>query len=749
MLHDLEEVCNNDPRKFWDYLDKLGPRQNKSIPMKVYDDNHEIVSELDRVLDKWKTEFHSLYSCPSNSDDNFNETFYENALHNKRIKEQEMDSDEYVSNPEINMPLSFEELERCVGKLKLKKAVGLDVIPNEVLKKHDVMMLLFYLYQNFLNNCILPSVWLKSIITPVPKSASKDPYVPLNYRGISLLSCVSKLFSSIINQRIQNYMENNNLFVDEQNGFRRNRSCQDHVFTLNSIIRNQLLQGKSTYCCFIDMQKAFDWVNRDLLFYKLLLNNIDGNVYKCIKALYNNPTGCVRLNDYSTDWFDIDSGVRQGDSLSPTLFGIFINDLAQDVNQLGLGIEVDGQNISILLYADDIVVFAKSEEELQRILDCISNWCSKWRLRINEGKSNIVHFRNRRKQRTSNNFQLCGKELNIVDKYKYLGIIMNEFLDYTVTADILAGAAGRALGGVISKFRNMKNVCFKTFSKLYHTSVTTVMDYCSAVWGFKKLETCDRIQQRATRYYLGVHQLAPILGLEGDIGWHRCRTRRLIEMGRMWNRFISMDDDRLTKKVFLWDYSMSVTKTNWCHDFNSMLQSINMPEIFVNRTNCDITVLSNKCITLQENEWQSALPSKPKLRTYVKFKDNFQTEEYVKFCYSRKQRSLLAQLRLGILPLHIETGRYRNKTVEERICELCRNQVENEIHFVCECPHYNDIRAQMYDQIIANVEFQSFSNEDKFIYLMKFEWKHLARYLELAWDKRKQIMYSNSQVADT
>ena len=121
---------------------------------------------------------------------------------------------------------------------------------------------------------------------------------------------------------------------------------------------------------------------------------------------------------------------------------------------------------------------------------------------------------------------------------------MNEHLDYTVTADILAGAAGRALGAVISKFRNMKNVCFKTFSKLYHTSVTSVMDYCSAVWGFKRLEGCDKIQQRATRYYLGVHQLAPILGLEADIGWHRCRTRRLIEMGRMWNRFINMDDNR-------------------------------------------------------------------------------------------------------------------------------------------------------------------------------------------------------------
>ncbi len=111
---------------------------------------------------------------------------------------------------------------------------------------------------------MLPSMWLKSVINPIPKGFNKDPFVPLNYRGISLLSCVVKVFSGIINKRIVNYCESNNIYEDEQNGFRCKSSCEEDIYSLTSIIRNKLSQNQSTYCCFIDKQKAFDWVERDL-----------------------------------------------------------------------------------------------------------------------------------------------------------------------------------------------------------------------------------------------------------------------------------------------------------------------------------------------------------------------------------------------------------------------------------------------------------------------------------------------------
>ena len=110
-------------------------------------------------------------------------------------------------------------------------------------------------------------------------------YNPLNYRGISLLPCIAKLYSSILNNRLTQYCDYLEIIVDEQNGFRKDRSCVDHIFVLTSIVRNIINNNLSTYCAFIDFKKAFDCINRELLLYKLLMYNIDGKMFRVINGL--------------------------------------------------------------------------------------------------------------------------------------------------------------------------------------------------------------------------------------------------------------------------------------------------------------------------------------------------------------------------------------------------------------------------------------------------------------------------------
>ena len=117
------------------------------------------------------------------------------------------------------------------------------------------------------------------------------------------------------------------------------------------------------------MEKCFDWIDRDLLLFKLISYNIDGYFYNAIKRLYSNTSSCVMLNGKVSDFFNVSSGVRQGDVLSPTLFSIMINDLAIEINNLKLGINCGLVQISLLLYADDIVFMADSPEKLQKMLD--------------------------------------------------------------------------------------------------------------------------------------------------------------------------------------------------------------------------------------------------------------------------------------------------------------------------------------------------------------------------------------------
>ena len=206
---------------------------------------------------------------------------------------------------------------------------------------------------------------------------------------------------------------------------------------------------------------------------------------------------CVQINDMYTEWFTTTSGVRQGDNLSPTLFALFINDLAVELKSLQKGIMIDNYNLALLMYADDIVVISESESDMQVMLDHICNWCSKWKILVNTVKSKVVHFRKNSQARSEFEFTLGEHVLNYVENYKYLGVVLNEFLDFTVTCNNLAQSASRALGEINSKFEVLKNLGFSTYSKMYDTCVVPILDYCSSVWGFGQHVQCDAIQHRA------------------------------------------------------------------------------------------------------------------------------------------------------------------------------------------------------------------------------------------------------------
>ena len=182
-----------------------------------------------------------------------------------------------------------------------------------------------------------------SIVVPIHKDSTSDKRIPMNYRGISLLSCVLKLYSAIINKCLSLSLENNEILPEEQNGFRKSRSCEDNIFTLNSIIKN----NKDTFTTFIDLKKALDSVDRDLLLYKLLMLNIDGKIYNAIKSTYASTSACIRINGKLTSWFNCRSGVRQGCTLSLTLCSVFINDLVCEINSLNVGVQVGGSQVSM------------------------------------------------------------------------------------------------------------------------------------------------------------------------------------------------------------------------------------------------------------------------------------------------------------------------------------------------------------------------------------------------------------------
>ena len=159
------------------------------------------------------------------------------------------------------------------------------------------------------------------------------------------------------------------------------------------------------------------------------------------------------------------------------------------------------------------------------------------------------------------------------ETYKYLGCILSETLDFTVTATALAESAGRALGSLINKYRAVGGLPFSVYEKLYHSCVVPIMDYSAGVWESKSYLKCNTIHNRATRAYLGVPNKSLNLAINGDVGWLEPDIWRKLETVRMWDRLVNMDDNRLTKRVFLWDYNQL---HGWCSNMKNIFSNIGL-----------------------------------------------------------------------------------------------------------------------------------------------------------------------------
>ena len=233
-------------------------------------------------------------------------------------------------NSTLNAPITFTEVQNSVYRMKTGKATGLDEIPSEILRIPTCIQLLHRIISYCFENKVSPAAWRTGVITPIPKDGG-NPRDPLGYRGITLISIPCKVYADILNVRIQSWLEENNLLAEEQNGFRANRNCVDHIYSLYSVINNRKIKKQSTFICFVDFRKAFDTVDRSCLWYKLMKIGISGRILEAVQSLYDDVTCSVRVNNYLTEAFRVENGVKQGCKLSPTLFSIYLNDLAEDI----------------------------------------------------------------------------------------------------------------------------------------------------------------------------------------------------------------------------------------------------------------------------------------------------------------------------------------------------------------------------------------------------------------------------------
>lgn len=731
---EIENFSQFNAKEFWQNIKKLGPQKSSEIPLSVYNEDGNLVNDLEFVMNKWTKDYECLYNFTA-QEGQFDDIFYHSC--------NESDINQENLYEQLDSQITEREVKRVIQNAKTNKSIGLDNLPNEIFKENSSYRMLTALFNKVYENNLVPSIWNTSIVKPIPKSSLNDPHIPLQYRGISLLSTVYKLFTSILNKRIQNVAEE--ILNDTQNGFRSKRSCEDHIYSLTSIIRNRKRDKQDTFIIFVDFEKAFDRVDRNLLFHQMGDLGFGGKMLSILYSLYKNCYVRLNLNGLLTPMFNSNVGVKQGDSLSATLFNLYIDDLADVLNCSNKGVILNDElNIAALMYADDLAIIAESEENMQSLLEILEKWCYTWRMIVNVNKTKIVHFRSQARPRSNFVFKLNGYTVEYAERYKYLGIVLDEHLLYNVTASVLSDSGNRALAAIYTKFSKLKGLGFSTYSKLYHTGVVPILDYCSGIWGFQKFGYLDSVQNKAIRFFLGIHRFAPNLAINGDVGWESSTTRRRIQMIRYWNRLISMDMERVTKKIFIWDMQNRKSKGSWNSDIYKLFTQIGKLENYRNQDIVDVEEARQILVQQEKNEWLNNIQSVSKLVNYKKFKEEFGTEAYIYKIQNRYHRSIFAQLRCGILPLKVETGRYTNIPKEFRLCIFCdKNVIEDEMHFLFDCSLYDEIRKEYWGKFKNILQsFELLTSEDKFSKFMSGDFVKLSsEYVSMCYNLRQTKLY--------
>lgn len=715
LLYDIDKnSCN-----FWRSIGKIGvafQKKNK-IPMEVIDDNGDIINDNDSVLLKWKNSFSDLYNTSTN---------------NSILHEQSNDNVTNTNSvPEFEDEISIFEMHKAIFNSKKEKASGIDGLPSEIFRNNTSVSFLHVLFNVCFNTGVIPTEWGKGIVNPIPKSSTNDPRDPMSYRGITIAPSMYKLYCYVLNQRLSSWTESNDKIADEQNGFRKQRSTTDHISSLTNIIETRIKQKLSTFTAFVDFKKAYDTVNRNILWKKLCNLGINGKMLKAIKSLYASVSSCVRINGLKTDWFDVKTGLRQGCCLSPLLFNCFINDFACKIKALDVGIDIGNESkVCIMLYADDIVLLAESETDLQLMLNTLSEWCETNYMSINSSKTNVIHFRPRSKPKTNFIFKCGDLDISIAEKYIYLGLTLDEFLNFNITASFVAQSASRALGLLIAKYKALGGMPYKVYTKLYDSLVWSIVAYGAAIWGTQSFSCIEAVQNRAMRAFLGTPRNTPSAAMAGDMAWQPVCVRQLTGVSKFWFRLNHMHNARFNKQTFLCCFNVKGPKCkNWSYRVINNFAKIGCDTI----TNMDnaieksmINKVINSCNNKYMTEWKADVNLEcsknssggNKLRTYKLFKSCFEAENYCKMILPRSHRSALSKFRCGNAPIRLETGRYERLPVCERVCPFCNGEVEDEVHVILKCPLYDDIRSKMInDACILNSNFSDYTDKQKLVFL--------------------------------
>ena len=467
------------------------------------------------------------------------------------------ESDSIVKDKELlddilNSVISDDEVRIQLNRLKSGKASGSDGIAIEFLKcaRDYIVPCLTSLFNVILTSGEYPSSWAEGIINPIHKSGSKDD--PDHYRKITVMVAVGKVFEAVLLNRLEFKNEALNHDDTYQFGFKKNCRTTDNLFLLQSIIEKQKFKKQPLYVCFVDFTKAFDYVNRQALFYKLLKRGVQGNFCQVLMNLFQKATCMIRWHGQLSEQIQSLFGVLQGGMISPKLFSEYLTNLGDYLNET-CGIIIDDIFLYYILYADDLVLCSDTPEGLQMQIDGLLEFCKKWHMIINLTKTKILVFN---KKNDTHKFYFNSVEIDRSTSYKYLGVWLNtdKFDYFKQTHEYLINQAQKAMfqatrlsSPVVGKLS--PPLAFKVFD----SQILPILEYGAEIWSKgKSIDIMETFQLKFLKNVLWVRPQTPTDAIYAETGRLPLVIRHKFKVARY------KSPEILAKKCFLIFVRMSI-----------------------------------------------------------------------------------------------------------------------------------------------------------------------------------------------
>ena len=654
--------------------------------------------------EEWTAYFSNLLNKPSNRDVTFEARIDESISNHDQGNCVLCQTNDPV---DLNSEIITEEVINAIKDMPSKKAPGLDGLCIELFKHStDIAVpMLLALFNRILSTGQFPASWSHALLLPLHKKGSYSD--PNNYRGISLLSVVSKIFTKILCTRLTAWAEGSGLLYEEQAGFRKGRSTVDQIFALQAVTQKYLSRRRGRfYVIFVDFSKAFDTISHKHLWHRLMNIGVHGNFLNVLRAMYSQLKTSVLTAAGVSSAFVSSMGTRQGCLLSPLLFILYLNglsDLCHSLGCQGVYISEEFPNVLSLLYADDLADCADTPGRLQKVIDAIVQYSQLWGLQVNIDKTKIIVFRNGGILRSNEKWFMNGQKLETVTSYKYLGLMFTSRLCWTLAQQTLASQALKAVQLLKCISYKCKGLPPKTLLMLFDKMIVPVLTYGSEIWGYQTRIEIERVQTKYCRFILGVGSSAPVEAVLGDCGRVPIGVSTRVRCIKYWLKILSMEDTRIPRACYnmLYEHEQA-GRTNWASEIKNLLCSHGFGFVWfqqgVGNVHAFLLEFENRVRDCASQLWLSDIRANQRLELYYNCKSQLEPEKYL-FCIEHNRYiHALARVRVSNHALLIEKGRHLHIDRDSRWCPYClkhgRHIVETEYHFVLICDQYVELRKK-------------------------------------------------------